>query len=140
MPVQIFEHAYRVTYRDCTIGNHIYYSRYLDLLEAARGEFFRSLGVSFAEWQARGTIFPVLECRMRYRQPARYDELLRVQVWIALARGARLNFGYRILTQAGALVLEGETWHACAGLDERPKRLPRELCPEPGAEGASSPG
>jgi len=40
-----FRHIYRVVYADCTLGNHIYYSRYLDILEAARGEFFRHLGV-----------------------------------------------------------------------------------------------
>ena len=39
-----FRHPHRVTYAECTVGNHIYHSRYLDLLEAARGEFLRSLG------------------------------------------------------------------------------------------------
>src|SRR5215469_5100900 len=53
-----FSHMHRVLYAECTLGNHIYYSRYLDLLEAARGEFFRSLGVSFLKWQEQGTIFP----------------------------------------------------------------------------------
>ena len=47
----MFCHTYRVTYADCTVGDHIYYSRYLDLLEAARGEFFRSLGCTFLQWQ-----------------------------------------------------------------------------------------
>jgi hypothetical protein len=28
----VFKHIHRVTYSDCTLGNHIYYSRYLDLL------------------------------------------------------------------------------------------------------------
>ncbi|EEF57182.1 hypothetical protein Cflav_PD0189, partial [Pedosphaera parvula Ellin514] len=41
MAGQLYRHSYRVTYADCTVGNHIYYSRYLNLLEAARGEFFR---------------------------------------------------------------------------------------------------
>lgn len=50
-----FRYRHRVTYADCTVGNHIYYGRYLDLLEAARGEWFRSMGKSFDEWHpARG--------------------------------------------------------------------------------------
>ena len=36
-----FRHHHRVTYAECTIGDHVYHSRYLDLLEAARGEFMR---------------------------------------------------------------------------------------------------
>ncbi len=127
MPEKTFEHTHRVTYADCTAGNHIYYSRYLDLLEAARAEAFRSLGESFAEWQQRDVIFPVLECRVRYRAPARYDDLLRIETRITLAKGVRLNFAYRIVKPDGVLVAEAETFHACTGLDEKPKRLPDQL-------------
>ena len=122
-----FCHPHRVTYAECTLGNHIYYARYLDLLEAARGAFFRELGTSFAEWQQRGIIFPVVECHLRYQSPARYDELLTIEVWPAVLKRVRLNFGYRITEAAGKLILEAETWHVGAGLDERPKRLPVEL-------------
>jgi acyl-CoA thioester hydrolase len=132
-----FAYAHRVTYADCTVGNHIYYSRYLDLLEAARGAFFRQLGKSFLHWQEKGTIFPIIECRLRYKTPARYDDVLTVSVRPTFAKGVRLNFAYQILNQQGALVLEAETLHACAGLNEKPKRLPEELVaqllPEPGA-------
>ena len=41
----VFRYIRRVTYAECTLGNHIYHARYLDLLEAARGEFFRQLGL-----------------------------------------------------------------------------------------------
>ena len=118
---------HRVSYAECTLGNHIYYSRYLDLLEIARGEFFRSLGTSFLKWQEQATIFPVSECRLRYRAPARYDDILRIEVWPALAEKVRLNFGYRVLSEAGVVILEAETFHVCTGLDEKPKRLPEEL-------------
>jgi len=75
---RVFRHIYRVVYADCTVGNHIYYSRYLDILEAARGEFFRELGVTLLELQGKDTIFPVVECHLRYKFPARYDEVLTV--------------------------------------------------------------
>ncbi len=32
MAENVFRWVYRVCYADCTVGNHIYYSRYLDLL------------------------------------------------------------------------------------------------------------
>lgn len=40
MSHQVFVWNRRVTYADCTVGNHVYYSRYPDFLEEARGEFF----------------------------------------------------------------------------------------------------
>jgi acyl-CoA thioester hydrolase len=109
------------------MGNHIYYARYLDLLEEARGEFFRALGTPLTAWQDRGYIFPVVECHLRYRKPARYDQVLSIHVEVSFAAGVRLNFAHRIVNEDGELVLEGETFHACAGLDERPKRLPPAL-------------
>ncbi len=122
-----FRHSYRVTYADCTVGNHVYYSRYLDLLEAARGEFFRHLGAPFRQLQEQEIIFPVVECHLRYKAPARYDDVLGIELWISAAMGIRLNFAYRIVNEADALILEGETCHVCTGMNEKPKRLPEEL-------------
>ena len=123
----VFRHLHRVVYADCTLGNHIYYARYLQLLEEARGEYFRSLGKTFADWQESGFIFPVIEVQLRYKSPARYDELLQIEVFPIRADGIRLTFGYRILGPDGVLKVEGETYHVCASLHEKPRRLPPEL-------------
>ncbi len=122
-----FQYQHRVTYSECTAGNHIYYSRYLDLLEAARGEFFRHLGTPLLHWQQNEIIFPVIECHLRYHAPARYDDLLTIELWPAAIQRVRLNFGYRIRNQAGALILTAEISHACTSLNEKPRRLPEAL-------------
>jgi acyl-CoA thioester hydrolase len=127
MTAPVFQHVHRVTYAECTVGNHIYYARYLDLLEAARGEFFRQLGTTFLQWQEQDVIFPVIECHLRYKAPARYDDVLTTEIRITMAEGVRLNFAYRMLNQNGALILEGETFHIASGLNEKPKRLPEDL-------------
>jgi acyl-CoA thioester hydrolase len=122
-----YRHQHRVSYAECTVGNHVYHARYLDFLEAARGEFLRALGSPVEFWQAQDTIFPVIEARVRYLFPARYDDLLAIEVWPALVRGVRVNFGHRILNQQDKLVLEAETFHACTSVGEKPRRVPREL-------------
>lgn len=127
MTALVFQHLHRVTYADCTIGNHIYYSRYLDLLENARGEFFRHLGTTFLQLQEQDFIFPVIECRLRYKAPARYDDVLTIELWPTAAERMRLNFSYRICNQNQTDILVGETQHVCTGLNEKLKRLPAEL-------------
>ncbi|HLP76751.1 MAG TPA: thioesterase family protein [Candidatus Paceibacterota bacterium] len=127
MSASIFVHHHRVTYSDCTVGNHIYYGRYLDLLEGARNEFFRQLGVTFLHLQEQDSIFPVIECHLRYKAPARYDDLLKIEVRPTQAERMRLNFAYRITNQLDVLILEGETRHVCTGMNEKLKRLPNEL-------------
>ncbi len=124
---EMFIHHHRVSYAECTVGNHIYHSRYLDLLEAARGEFLRSLGRTVLELQTADFIFPVIEARLHYKSPARYDDLLTIEVWPTLIERVRLNFGHRITNQNGKLILEAETFHACTSCAEKPKRLPPEL-------------
>ncbi|HTX21782.1 MAG TPA: acyl-CoA thioesterase [Candidatus Aquilonibacter sp.] len=123
----MFCHTHRVIYAECTVGNHVYHSRYLDLLEAARGEFLRSLASPVLRWQENGVIFPVVEARLRYRFPARYDDVLTIEVWPALVEKVRVNFSHRILNQNGKVILEAETFHVCTSLDEKPKRVPEEL-------------
>ena len=127
MSQQIFAHTHRVTYAECTIGNHVYYARYLDLLETARGEFFRALGMTFRQLHDSGTVFPVIEARLRYKGAARYDDVLRIEVWLSELERVRMNFAYRILNQAGKLLVEANTLHACASPDDKLKRLPEEL-------------
>jgi acyl-CoA thioester hydrolase len=122
-----FRYTYRVTYAECTIGDHIYHSRYLDLLEAARGEFMRSLGEPVLALQNADFIFPVIEARLRYKYPARYDDVLTIEVWMTRVERVRLNFGHRVLNQDGKLILEAETFHCCTSRDEKPKRLPENL-------------
>ena len=127
MAALVFHHDHRVTYAECTLGNHVYYSRYLNLLETARGEFFRELGMPLLQLQENGTIFPVIECHLRYKFPARYDDVLTIQVWVTGVTGVRLNFGHRIVNKEQALILEAETLHVCTGLNEKPKRIPEQL-------------
>jgi acyl-CoA thioester hydrolase len=123
----IFQYPHRVTYAECTVGDHIYYSRYLDVLEAARGEFFRHLGASLQQWQQAGVVWPVIEAQLRYKAPARYDDLLAIELWLTQLDRVRLNFAYRILNQNRVLILEAATQHVCASLEGKPRRLPEHL-------------
>jgi acyl-CoA thioester hydrolase len=127
MAIEIFRCTHRVNYAECTVGNHVYYSRFLDLLETARGEFFRAIGTTFLQWQQAGVVFPVLECQLHYKAPARYDDLLAIEVWLTQLQRVRLSFAYRIQNEERKLVLEAATHHICASIEEKPKRLPESL-------------
>jgi acyl-CoA thioester hydrolase len=127
MTESVFRHTHRVVYAECTLGDHVYHSRYLDMLERARGEFLRKLGRPALQWQEAGIVFPVIAVEISYKSPARYDDLLSIELWVAEMGGVRLNVGFRILNGAGALLAEGVTRHVCATTEEKPTRLPKEL-------------
>src|SRR5688500_2451818 len=123
----VFRWEHRVSYAECTVGNHVYYSKYLEILEEARGAFFRELGVSFLSWQERDTIFPVIGCKLRYRDAARYDDLITIELSVNQAEKIRLGFAYRVLNSAGCVLVEATTMHVCTSLQDKPKRLPEDL-------------
>jgi acyl-CoA thioester hydrolase len=127
MSALVFRHAHRVTYSECTLGNHVYYGRFLDFMEEARGEFFRHLGQPFLLWQDRDTLFPAVECRLRFVASARYDDELAIEVWVSAMERVRLSFGYRIVNQRGAEILRAATDHACATVADKLQRIPEEL-------------
>lgn len=122
-----FRHPHRVVYSECTLGNHIYYARFLDLFEEARGEFFRAMGTPFLALQESGLILPVLEADVRYARPVRYDELVHVEVTPSILGRVRLEFAYRVVGPGDDVRVTGRTLHVATNLQDRPQRLPQDL-------------
>ena len=133
MSHQVFAWNRRVTYADCTVGNHVYYSRYLDFMEEARGEFFRALGIPMARLCEEGFIFPVLEARMKYWAAARYDDEIVIRVWFTALSRLKMEFSSEVLRKDGVLLVSGKTLHVCTDTQDKPRRM------EPGLMALLSP-
>jgi acyl-CoA thioester hydrolase len=117
----------RVIYGDTDQMGVVYYANYLRFFEAARNEFIRAKGMRYRDFeQEHGLVLPVVEAAVQYHRPARYDDLLTVEIALTEARRATARFGYRVLRD-GELLASGHTVHACLGVDGRVRRLPPEL-------------
>lgn len=116
----------RVIYGDTDQAGIVYYANYLRFFEASRGAFLRERGRSYVEIEAAGLTMPVIEAHVRYLRPARYEDLLVVEVRLEKLRGASLRFEYDV-KRDGEVIAQGFTEHACIGRDGRPRRLPAEL-------------
>jgi acyl-CoA thioester hydrolase len=127
MAHQVFRYDHRVGYVECTAGNHVYHSRFLEMLERARGEWFRSLGSSLLDWQEQDVIFPVRACEMKFRAMARYDDLLEIELWVAELGRARFACASRILNASRLLIHEAVIDIVCTTRLGRPCRLPEPL-------------
>jgi len=103
-----FRYSHRVTMPNGTMGNHIYYAPVPGFVGSGARRTLRQSGKPLLVWQGEGVIFPVIECRLRYRYPARYDDVLAIDTWLTVLHGVRMTFSYRISNQENQLVLEGE--------------------------------
>jgi acyl-CoA thioester hydrolase len=86
----------RVDYSETDQQSVVYHARYLVWLDVARTEHLRTTGMSYREIEAAGYQLMVSELSIRYRRPARYDDPVRVRVWVKEAASRRVTFGYAV--------------------------------------------
>ena len=99
----------RVNYSEVDQMGVVYHARYLVWLDVARCEHLRVAGMSYAELEARGLRLAVSELRVRYRQPARYDDRIRIRCWVREAATRRVSFGYLLeLVESGTQLATAE--------------------------------
>jgi acyl-CoA thioester hydrolase len=117
----------RVIYGDTDQMGVVYYANYLRFFEAARNEFIRAKGLRYRDFEREfGLMLPVVDASVKYKQPARYDDLLTVEIALAEVRRASARFEYRVVRD-GVLLATGHTVHACVDLEGRVQRMPKDL-------------
>ncbi|MFM1988190.1 MAG: Acyl-CoA thioester hydrolase YbgC [Pseudomonadota bacterium] len=93
--VRRFSLRVRVYYEDTDAGGIVYHATYLRWMERARSDWLRTLGERHDAMAMQGLQFVVSEIDIRYRRPARLDDLLDVDLEIVEARRASLRLAQR---------------------------------------------
>ena len=125
VPTAHFHHPLRVYWEDTDAGGIVFYANYLKFFERARTEWLRALGHSQQEMvDTTGCMFVVQETSVRYRSPARLDDMLTITVHVHERGRASL----RITQQAWCgdrLLAEGDIRIGCVErATMKPHRIP----------------
>ena len=96
MSPEVSEIQVRVNYSETDQMGVVYHARYLVWLDIARTEHLRHSGMSYRELEAAGLRLVVSELAVRYRQPARFDDAVRVRCWVRSVASRRVEFGYAV--------------------------------------------
>jgi acyl-CoA thioester hydrolase len=106
----VSETLVRVNYSETDQMGVVYHARYLVWLDVARTEHLRQSGMSYRELEATGLRLAVSEVLIRYRQPARYDDPVRIRCWVREAASRRVDFGYAVENaESGKLLATAST-------------------------------
>lgn len=116
----------RVYYEDTDCGGVVYYANYLKYMERSRTEFLRELGIDQVSYQKKGIFFVVVDAHVKYRSPARYDDLLSIESSVTELSSAAVVFETRILRNSQLLV-KGEVKLACIGPQGHAMKIPQEI-------------
>jgi acyl-CoA thioester hydrolase len=118
----------RVNYSETDQMGVVYHARYVVWLDIARTEHLRQAGMSYRELETMGYRLAVGELSIRYRQAARYDDVILVRCWVREIASRRVTFGYAVEGAADGRLLATATT-AMMSLDSTmtPARLPERV-------------
>ena len=125
MVVNKTEH--RVKYADTDHFGVAYYGRYLEWFEVGRTEILRENGVTYAELEKKGLFAPVVEVKVNYKKPAKYDEVVNLETSISHIGNSSIRFDYKLVNQKDELVAEGHTVNVFIDKEMNPVRIPNDV-------------
>jgi acyl-CoA thioester hydrolase len=127
---------FRVRYPEVDAMGVVHHSRYLQYFEMGRVEMLRAAGHCYADLEAAGVFFAVTRAEVRYRAPARYDDLLTLTTLRERQTTVRIDHSY-VLRRGDVVLAEGATTIACVDRHGRVRPIPAELAgPDTAPEGA----
>ncbi len=103
-------HPLRVRYAECDPQNVVFNAHYLAYFDLALTELWRAALGSYGAMVDAGFDVVVAAATVRYRRPARFDDLLDLEITVARLGTTSMQTAYRV-TRDGELLAEGEVTH-----------------------------
>ncbi|WP_298268487.1 thioesterase family protein [Geobacter sp.] len=113
------EHETPLTVRFNEVDSYgvAWHGHYVGWMEVGRNELAGRFGLDAARLAELGYLAPVVELELKYRRPARYNEMLRILTTSRRTETATLEFSCRISAADGTLCATGRTVHALTDRD-----------------------
>ncbi len=99
----------RVRYGETDQMGYVYYGNYAQYFEMGRVEWLRNLGISYKRMEDSGIMLPVLNLKIDYKNPAKYDDLLTLKTTLLKKPSVRIEFGFEIHNESQELLTKGYT-------------------------------
>lgn len=121
-------YTHNVSYGETDAMGVLYYAEYAHIFERSRTAFSHAMDFPYKKMEEKGIMLPVSELNVKYKKPARYDDVLHVRVGISEWKNASMKFEYEIYNEDFSQILTtGSTLHACTDLTGKPIRVPAWL-------------
>jgi acyl-CoA thioester hydrolase len=116
----------RVRYAETDRMGLLHHANYLVYFEQGRTELLRSMGFSYRDLEDQGFFLVIHKLEVRYRSPARYDDLLTLRTMVARTTTVRIDHRYELFREEAPLA-EGSSTLACVDREGRLQPLPEIL-------------
>jgi acyl-CoA thioester hydrolase len=116
----------RVRYAETDRMGLLHHANYLVYFEQGRTELLRSQGLAYRDLEDQGYLLVLIRVQVRYRSPARYDDLLTLRTTLVRTTHVKIEHRY-VLLRDGELLAEGQTTLACVDRQGKLQALPAML-------------
>jgi acyl-CoA thioester hydrolase len=116
----------RVRYAETDRMGLLHHANYLVYFEQGRTELLRSQGLAYRDLEDQGYLLVLTRVQVRYRCPARYDDLLTLRTTVVRTTLVKIEHRYELLCE-GVLLAEGETTLGCVDRNGKVQVLPECL-------------
>ena len=120
------ESIIRVRYAETDQMGFVHHANYLVYFELGRTELLRASGYDYKSIEEKGAYLVVAKVDVKFRSPAKYDDLLVLETSLARITPVRIEHRYRVLRD-GLLLAEGESTLACVDRDGKLRAIPEEI-------------
>ncbi len=94
---ETFKTLVRVSWVETDAAQVVHFSNYFRYFEKAEEEFYRSISLSFSTATERGLWFPRVESFCQYHKPARFNDLLAIELVVEEMREKSVKYGFKVL-------------------------------------------
>lgn len=128
MPPRTSTVTFRVRYAETDRMGVVYHAHYLVWCEIGRTDHIRETGTTYRDMEGAGITLAVAEAAVRYRAPARYDDLVRVETTLTDVSSRTITFEYVISNaDTGERLATARTVLVSLDASHRVAVLPREV-------------
>src|SRR5205823_157075 len=113
----------RVRYAETDRMGLLHHANYLVYFEQGRTELLRGLGLSYRDMEDQGFFLVLTKVQVRYRSPARYDDLLTLRTMVMRTTLVKIEHRYE-LTRDGHPLADGDTTLGCVDRAGKVQPLP----------------
>ena len=116
------EISIRVRYSETDRMGLLHHATYLVYFEQGRIELLRSRGLSYRDMEDEGFLMVLAKIEVRYRSPARYDDVLTLRTSVVKTTMAKVEHSYE-LHRDDTLLASGASTLVCVDRQGNVQRL-----------------
>ena len=114
----------KVNYYETDSMRIVHHSNYIRYMEEARSYALSKIGLPYGKMEEEGVFIPVLAVTCEYKHPARYEDVILVEVKVKEYTGVKIIMEYKITNkETGELILTGESKHCFTDTNIKPISL-----------------